>query len=127
MIEDPEKRTQRLLREGFESEAEYNTALQYHRSRIFDPESYYYYRIDRYPRNLPLSPQVILNNQEINRLVNNAYMYAEIERTKQVVEEDEYIKPYVKTKEAIEDNKTIMDNIVVGKRDTTLRNFLGQF
>ena len=67
---------------------EFEKTLSYHKSRIFDPSTYYYYRLDKYPHKLPLSEEVLLK-RDVNKLLNSIILYREVENTKQFVEEQD--------------------------------------
>lgn len=119
LMENPEERIKELIAKGeFSNEEEYKEALKLHRARIFDPESYYYYKIDKYPYGLPLDRNILLNRGEINKLLNSVLIYEEVERTKKFIEEQKTVRPYVKSKKALEENKDVLDNII-GKESKT--------
>lgn len=131
VIENREERVEQLIMKGeFESKKEYEEAQKLHKSRIFDPKSYYYYKIDRYPHEVPFDKNVLLNRVEINKLFNSVLIYEEVERTKKFVEEQKIVKPYIKDKKALEENKEIFDTIISDEsniRQTGLFEFLGDF
>ncbi len=122
VIEDPEERIMKYIMRGeFKSEDEYKEALRLHKSRIFDPESYYYYRIDKYPHELPYRKDILLKRDKLNRLVNSIIIHREVERTKNIVEEQKIIKPYLKNKEAFKENNYILDEIIKEKSKTNTK------
>lgn len=120
--ETPEQREERirgLITKGdYESEKDYLRSLEFNQRRIFDPDSYYYYKIDKYLLNLPLTQHSLLK-REINQLYNSILLFGEIEKTKHFIEEQEQshnkksIIPYIKKKKAIQENDDIFDGITI--------------
>ncbi|MHA1300797.1 MAG: hypothetical protein ACTSO9_15375 [Candidatus Helarchaeota archaeon] len=92
VIPDPDEMIKKVLSKGeFKSELEYKKALIFHKTRLFDPESYYYYNIDKYPHILSIDKKNLLKD-EVNRLINSILVYSEIENTKNFVEKNKVIK-----------------------------------
>ena len=49
--QEKEERIKELIMKGeFKSVQEYESMLNYHKARIFDPNTYYYYKLDKYKR-----------------------------------------------------------------------------
>ncbi len=130
VVENAEDRIEKLIMKGeFGSKEEYEEVQKLHKSRIFDPKSYYYYRIDSYPDRLPLHRNILLNNNEINKLLNSVLIHREIERTKIFVKEQKTLQSYLKNKKALVENRDIFDKIIGGEnkiRQSELFEFLGK-
>ncbi len=124
----------KLIQEGkIKDEKEYYEVLTLNKQRLFDPDSYYYYRVDKYPHNLSFDGNQLLNTKK-NKLYNSTLIYNEIEATKKKVREEKNIKPYIKNKKALEENKVqnqkISDFILASKdktKQTNLFEKLGKF
>lgn len=117
IIKNPDERIEKLISQGeFNSKNEYEDALKRHKSRIFDPESYYYFKLDNYPSELPINQESILKNVGMNKLLNSILIHNEIENTKKVVENEGSISPYLKNKTALNENRIenrrIIDHII---------------
>jgi len=123
----------------FSSVEEYELAVKYHKNRIFDPETYYYFAINGYPDKLMFNPNSLLFNESLNQFTNSLYLYSEMDKTRKKVEdltEDEakikltndaekrdtliheltlkkkaFVK-YLKKKKALADNESIRNMIV---------------
>lgn len=107
-----DKIRERVMKGEFRSKQDFEKELVLHKSRLFDPETYYYYKITKYPREFPVPNSLIVKNKEINRLVNSILLFSEIERTKRHVEEHKHVKPYLKTKKSLTDNPNVIDGII---------------
>jgi hypothetical protein len=135
------------IKYNFRSVAEYELALHYHKNRIFDPNTYYYFVINGYPDNLLFDQHSLLNNASLNQFTNSYYLYSEIEKTRNKVEDftrdemkirllkdaqkrEELVKEltlkkksfvkYLKTKKAIEENEPIRNMIVPDQKQSRL-------
>jgi len=136
---------------GFKSEgekADYKNALelgipldQYklmkilHKNRLFDPNSYYYYNLNVYPRDLSTDINLLRTDESVNQITNGILLYSEIERTrryaleiapkniekeiKKELKEKQGIKPkvkktlkeYIESKQGMKDFPLIRDGI----------------
>lgn len=124
--ENQDERINELIMKGeFESRKDYDDSLKYHKSRILDPESYYYYNIDKYPHKINIDKNLNLDDVQINKLVNSILIHSEVERTKNFVENKKIIKPYVKNKKALEETKIINDLPIEGETQSKILDFLG--
>ena len=125
IIEDPEERIKELIMKGeYRNEEEYKETLKYHKARIFDPNTYYYYRLDRYPSSLPFEKNLLLKKIELNKMLNSVILYQEIENTKQFVEEQKVAIPYIKHKKAIQEHKEILEEIKIEKKKEKQKGLL---
>jgi hypothetical protein len=103
-----EDRVNALIAKGeFKDRQDYQHAYRAHHNRIFDPDSYYYYKPDKYPRNLGVDPDFVIRDS-INRLYNSALLRSEIDRTRSELGNINLLKPYLKKKKALMDNPYMM-------------------
>lgn len=56
---DEDKIKEYIAKKGYSSKEEYQQDLKLHKSRIFDPESYYYYKITAYPHKLQIDKNIL--------------------------------------------------------------------
>jgi hypothetical protein len=132
-------RKEAALKNKFSSVEEYELAVKYHKNRIFDPETYYYFAINEYPDKLLFNPNSLLLNDALNQFTNSLYLYSEMDKTRKKVEDltkdeakiklttdakkrDELIHEltmkkkafvkYLKKKKALEDNESIRNMVV---------------
>ena len=118
IIETPQEKEERIreliMKGEYKTVLEFEKTLQYHKARIFDPNTYYYYRLDKYPYKLPLKREMLLK-RDVNKLLNSIVLYKEVENTKQFVEQQDkkVLIPYLKTKKAVEEHEEILEGIVV--------------
>ncbi len=112
-------------RHNFSTLEEYREAHTFHKHRIFDPESYYYYNINRYPRELSIDTEILLRNNPINNLYNGILMSLEIDRTKGFIEETKSVKQYLNSKRACIETPRLIDTIIPPERQSDLIEFLG--
>lgn len=110
---------------NFSSLEEYREAHVLHKHRIFDPDSYYYYNINRYPGDLSIDAEILLGNNAVNRLYNGLLMSVEIDRTKDVIGETRSVRQYLDTKSACKENPELLDSIIPPERQSDLIEFLG--
>ncbi len=96
-----------------------------HKHQIFDPDSYYYYNINRYPRELSIDAEVLLGNNPVNRLYNSLLVFLEIDRTKEIIGETKSVKQYLDTKSACKENPGLIESINPPERQSDLNEFLG--
>lgn len=124
-----EERVEKLIESGqVKGWDDYIERKEAQRTRIFDPESYYYVNIEKYPKVLPIGTDV-LKLPQINRLYNSAMLQSEIERTKNyLITKNNRIRPYIKGKKALKDNPGILNDLVPRGRPTrqTLMDELGR-
>ena len=110
---------------------EYEKMRLYHKSRIFDPNSYYYYMIFKYPHTLDIDRNSLFD-KNINKLFNSVLIHSEVERTKGYINQKGSLKEYLKGKRALQDNEDIVDKIISkkitdnGKRQVDLFEILGR-
>lgn len=126
--ENQDERIKQLVMKGeFKSKEDYEESLKLHKSRILDPESYYYYKIDKYPHKLNFDKNSLLDNTQLNKLLNSVIIYEEVEKTKKFVEEQKNIKPYLKNKKALNETGVIKDLPIEGsgKMPSKIYDFLG--
>jgi hypothetical protein len=132
VVEDPkedpkirEKRMEELLiKKEFKNEEEYKKAVKLNKSRVFDPESYYYQSINNYPHQLSFDTELLLNRIEINKLLNSVLIHTEVEKTKNFIKEQKNVKSYLKNKQALKENKDIFEGII--EPQSGLYDFLGK-
>jgi len=123
VVETPDEKEERIkelvMRGEYKSEQEFEETLKYHKARIFDPATYYYFRLDKYPRTLPFREEMLLRS-DVNKLFNSIVLYREVENTKQFVEQQDkkVLLPYIKKKKAVEEHKEILAGIIGEKEDT---------
>ena len=134
VITEPEKLEAKILKRiekgEFKSIEEYKKAQQLNKTRIFDSSSYYYYNVPKHPFNMPKSEQdTLINYPDINRLYNSYLLNIEVENVKTIVNEENKLKPYIKQKEAIQNNGDILFSITKNiqtsqKKQKGLEDFL---
>jgi hypothetical protein len=115
-----------IAKKGYGSKEEYQQDLKLHKSRIFDPESYYYYKINAYPHELQIDKNILFK-KEINNLYNSFLLYKEVENTKKYVEEEKKIKPYLKNKKAVIEGNVLNEIIPTSGEFGILDNLLNKF
>ena len=115
---DQERRIDQLIQKGeFNNRKEYIDAYKAHHTRVFDPETYYYYKIGKYPRRLTVDVEFV-SRDSINRLFNSTLLRSEINRTKSQLDETGQIRPYLKRKRALTDNMDVLERLVPGLKDS---------
>jgi len=128
--QEKEERIKELIMKGeYKSMQEYESMLNYHKARIFDPNTYYYYRLDKYPYKLPLTKKILLK-KDVNKMLNSIVLFKEVENTKHFIEqqEEKLLIPYIKKKKAIEENEEILQGITTEKekgKQKDIFEFLG--
>lgn len=125
--EEFEKKLENLVAKGeFTSKEEYYKEQLYNKTRLFNPNDYYYYKIQSYPLDLSTDKTVLLN-QDKNRLLNSLLLYREIEMTKAFVNDKKDLTFYLKNKRALE-KEDILDKInasaIVNTDQRALHDFL---
>ena len=115
-----------IAKKGYDSKEEYQQDLKLHKSRVFDPESYYYYKINVYPHKLQVDKNILLK-KEINNLYNSFLLYKEVENTKKFVEEEKKVKPYLKNKKAVIEGNVLNEIIPTSEEVGILDNLLSKF
>lgn len=99
--------------------AQYKLMRSFHKYRLFDPNSYYYYNLNSYPRDLPTDIELLRTNEGVNQTLNGLLLYSEIEQTRQYALEitpknvEKAIRKDLKEKQGIKSkfNKTLKDYI----------------
>jgi len=142
-----ELRQEAAIKNKFKTVAEYELALKYHKNRIFDPDTYYYFVINGYPDDLLFNQNSLLLDESLNQFTNSYYLYSEIEKTRNKVEDftkDEmkirllsdakkreelrkeltlkkksFVK-YLKNKKAIEENEQIRNMVIPDNKQRSL-------
>lgn len=126
---DKEAEMNYIAKNKFETQEEYEKAKILNKSRIFDPNTYYYYNIDIYPNNLPIpSNHSKLVSDTINRMMNSVIIHEEMNNARNYIEENKNVKSYAETKAALTDDPTILSNMVqASKNQTKLLEFFNQY
>lgn len=98
---------------GFKNKKDYEEARKLHKSRIFDPLSYYYFSPKLYP-NLPgkLNRKDLINDDSINKAVDNFIKFRETENVKGIFDKGENLKNYLKNKNMFNESKDIFNEII---------------
>ncbi len=113
MFNKDNKLEERIIKKGFKSVEEFNFINRLHKHRLFDPNSYYYYKVDYYPRKIDENyKNNLLNNNEFYKLQNGMLLSQEIENTKKYALEKGTLKKYINSKDAINKNTELFDNII---------------
>jgi len=98
---------------GFKNKKDYEEAQKLHKSRIFDPLSYYYFSPKYYP-NLPgkINRNDLINDDSINKAVDNFIKFGETENVKSVFDKGQNLKNYLKNKTMFNESKDIFNEII---------------
>jgi len=103
-----ENKNKKIADGEYLNEEEYDEDYKIHHTRVFDPRSYYYYKITKYPRQLPYS-QETLTGSAFNGLLNSSLLRMEVESMKShLSQNDDFIKPYLKKKKGLRDNPSVI-------------------
>lgn len=122
-----EKLNELVAKYGYNTKEEYLEALNYHRNRLFDPTSYYYYKMSSYPNSLPPKSELLIKHGEINKLFNSSVQNKEVDNTKQFLLENGCIEPYVSKKDGFIENKNILDEVVPRSTQKGIFEYLDKF
>jgi len=113
--ETPEERKQRIIEQRI------------HKARIFDASTYYYYKLQQYPHQLPIDRDYLLNNALINKNINAHLIKVECRNIDKYFLDNSSIKNYLLEKKAIIEGKnTVADILGIQhiNKNNTLFNFL---
>lgn len=114
-----------IAKNKFKDKKELEKARLLNRTRIFDPNTYYYYNIDKYPQKLPFN-SINLQKNDVNNVINSLLLSNEIDKTRNFVEDKKNIKEYVKQKDAIKKDKDLLEGILTGsKNQSKISEFFG--
>jgi len=99
---------------GFSSKEEYTKALKLHKSRVFNPRTYYYHIIsEKYNPSIgQYTSEELINNQDINSIIDNYVKFREVENLKGLYESGKKIKNHLKEKQMFLDNDNIFNEII---------------
>lgn len=99
---------------GFSSKEEYAKALKLHKTRVFNPQTYYYYIIsDQYNPNIgQYTSEDLINNKDINSIIDNYIKFREVENLKGLYESGKKIRNHLKEKQMFVDNDNIFHEII---------------
>lgn len=106
---------------GFSSKEEYQEALKLHKTRVFNPETYYYHTIsDRYhPTFERYTLEDLINSKDINSIMDNYIKFREVENLKGLYESEKKIKNHLKEKRMFVDNNNIFSEIISSQGTTS--------
>lgn len=98
---------------GFTNKKDYEEARKLHKSRIFDPLSYYYFSPKHYP-NLPreINRNDLINDDSINKAVDNFFKFRETENVKVMLDKGKNLKNYLKNKTMFTESMDIFNEII---------------
>ena len=98
---------------GFKNKKDYEEARKLHKSRIFDPLSYYYFSPKQHP-SLPgkLNRNNLINDNSVNKAVDNYIKFREIENVKGIFYKGKNLKDYLKNKTMFNESKDIFNEII---------------
>jgi hypothetical protein len=113
----------------FANREDYEMQQRLHRSRVFSPDTYYYHKVTSYPGGLPLGKNVLMYNQDVNRLANSVLVHHEIENTKRHLIAKRKLLPYLKAKKGLIEHTEVLTSIVPPSkpRQADLLDILGKF
>jgi hypothetical protein len=99
---------------GFSTKEEYTKALKLHKTRVFNPQTYYYHIIsDQYnPCIEQYSSEELINNKDVNSIIDNYMKFREVENLKGLYESEKKIKNHLKGKQMFVDNDNIFREII---------------
>jgi len=113
----------RIMNGEFGSREEFDRQRRLHASRVFSPETYYYHKVPRYPGDLPIRKQVLVDNADVNRLFNSVLVHKEVENTKTVFEKQKRLRPYLRSKAALAADPKTLDAVTGGRSAKGLELF----
>jgi hypothetical protein len=112
-----------MIKNQFNTPSEMKEAQLLNRTRVFDPDTYYYYNVDISPSR-SVFDEKILKADTNNRMINSLLLDYEMNRTRNFVESNKVLKPYLKEKTALND---ILEKIIAGnKKQSKLLEFMGK-
>ncbi len=106
---------------GFSNKKEYEYASFLNKSRIFDPDSYYYYLPTAYPDGKIEERRISLDNKDINHAIDNIIKYNEIENVKNKSVEENNLKEYLKERKLFIDSEELYNDIINYAQPNTLK------
>lgn len=118
------KINERIALGEFKDKADYLRARTLNNSRIFDPNSYYYTNLEKYPRKLPFNMNTLMKKKEINKFLNSVLINSEVHHTKEYVKNHGKLKPYLESKRCFNENENVLSKIIEKSRQTGILNFL---
>ena len=129
---DPDYIELQASKNNFNSVDEYKQAINFHSSRLFNPNTYYYHNIDCYPEGLDIDTS-LLTDKAHNKLTNSMLLYKEVETTKAFVEENATnssitnrpLRDYLNKKSMLRDNESIRNSIMPKQVQSTLVDLAG--
>jgi hypothetical protein len=130
--DNPDYLENQASKNNFSSVNEYQQALEFHSTRLFNPKTYYYHNLDCYPENLNLDIS-LLTDKVHNKLANNMLLYTEVEATRAFVEEkatnsstnNRSLKDYLNEKSMLRENETIRNSLMPKYIQSTFDDLAG--
>lgn len=104
-----------IIKNKFKNKQELEMARVLNRTRLFDPETYYYYNINEYPqtiRNIEL-----LKKDAFNRMFNSISLYNEINNARKFVDEHKNVGDYIDTKLALKREPELAKELYNGSKE----------
>lgn len=108
----------------FKDRADYFNARALNRSRIFDPNSYYYTNLEKYPYELPFDIKTLKDKNELNKLINSIIISSEVNRTNEYLKNNNNLRVYLETKRCFNENTQVLSDIIEESRQSGILNFL---
>jgi hypothetical protein len=118
-----------MKRYGVSERKDLYKKMQLNRSRIFDPDSYYYFYPAKHPKHtifekLGISDTDLLE-PEYNKAIDNSMKFQEIENVKRICQEQKKVKPYMKKRKMFIEKKDVYDQIFEKpSQETSLFDFV---
>lgn len=107
----------------FKNSAEERVARNLHKTRLFDPNTYFYYNINRYPHNVNNLVSDVSNlnlkDEVINSMTNDIILNNELENAKSFISEFKSVNKYIKGKELFKEDKTLSKALINGSSEQT--------
>lgn len=119
-----EKIDQKIAAGEFKDKNDYDQARVLNRTRIFDPNSYYYVNLEKYPYSLPFDNNTLKQKTELNKFLNSVIISNEVARTNEFLKNNENLKFYLENKKCFNENAKILDSILEESRQSGILNFL---
>lgn len=116
---------EKILQRGFKSIDHYNPTLDRSKSRIFDPDTYYY----TYPSSHKdfvdwgINELDFVKKSTLINALNTSYKYQEIEKVKAECANNKKISPYIKAKKLFIENSQIYSNVIGETADVSWMEF----
>jgi hypothetical protein len=102
-----------IQKKGFSNRIEYEKASLLNKSRIFDPNSYYYYLPNNYPAmSTTFNKSYIQQNLDFSNAIDNIIKYHETEYVKKMFSDNKDLKIYLKNKKMFNESEDIYNDIV---------------